>query len=216
MNRLDEPALKLNKSWVPIAAEPLHRALSDVFKEKARIVDPIDFTLHTWESWVERPVLDGEPFIATTGGPIRVPEVIVLNQYNKTPRHGVPYNRQNVYKRDSFRCQYCGRKPANDDWSIDHVDPKSQGGVACWENSVTACTACNHKKANRTPEQAKMRLRRVTVDSSGKEHVSFYDRPKAPVWSPRYATSRKRPPESWKQFIDAALSDLYWETELVD
>ena len=41
---------------------------------------------------------------------------------------------------------------------MDHVIPRSQGGLTLWENVVTACRDCNHTKGGRTPEQANMLL----------------------------------------------------------
>ena len=44
--------------------------------------------------------------------------------------------------------------------SIDHVQPRSRGGLTTWENLVFACLACNVKKGGRTPQEAKMKLAR--------------------------------------------------------
>jgi 5-methylcytosine-specific restriction endonuclease McrA len=66
--------------------------------------------------------------------------------------------RKNIIKRDSHRCQYCGRAAAP--MTVDHVIPKKRGGKDEWENLVCACTNCNNKKGDRTPEQAGMILMR--------------------------------------------------------
>jgi len=68
----------------------------------------------------------------------------------------VALNRRNIMRRDRFHCQYCGAN--SDDLTTDHVIPRSLGGDESWENLVTACTKCNNRKGNRTPEQAGMRL----------------------------------------------------------
>jgi 5-methylcytosine-specific restriction endonuclease McrA len=60
-----------------------------------------------------------------------------------------------VLRRDAHRCQYCGVRGAT---TIDHVMPQSRGGKDTWENLVTACGPCNHGKADRTPEEAGMKL----------------------------------------------------------
>lgn len=60
-----------------------------------------------------------------------------------------------VLRRDRNRCQYCGVNGAT---TIDHVMPQSRGGKDTWENLVAACARCNHGKADRTPEEAGMRL----------------------------------------------------------
>ena len=56
--------------------------------------------------------------------------------------------------RDRHRCAYCGRRAT----TVDHVLPRSHGGRDTWLNTVAACAADNHSKADRTPEQAGMRL----------------------------------------------------------
>ncbi|MFZ9098645.1 MAG: HNH endonuclease, partial [Burkholderiaceae bacterium] len=66
--------------------------------------------------------------------------------------------RRNIFARDGSRCQYCGKRFPTSELSIDHVVPRSQGGKTTWTNVVTACRGCNHRKGNRTPEQARMPL----------------------------------------------------------
>ena len=65
-------------------------------------------------------------------------------------------NRKNLLIRDNNMCQYCGRKVQP--LTLDHVVPKQFGGKESWENLVAACMPCNNRKANRTPEQAGMKL----------------------------------------------------------
>ena len=65
--------------------------------------------------------------------------------------------RSMIYERDEHTCQYCGSKKH---LSIDHVIPRSRGGIDCWENVITACLDCNIRKGDRTPSEAKMSLRK--------------------------------------------------------
>jgi 5-methylcytosine-specific restriction endonuclease McrA len=77
--------------------------------------------------------------------------------------------------------------------TYDHVVPRAQGGTTCWENIVTACTRCNARKANRTPEQAGMRLRRHPI---------------RPSWVPVFTLQLSGPvPDQWASY-------LYWTSEL--
>lgn len=78
-------------------------------------------------------------------------------------RRAVRFSRMNVLLRDNFKCQYCGAKLPTRQLNYDHVLPRSHGGKTCWENIVTSCFDCNHKKASRTPEQARMRLLKMPV-----------------------------------------------------
>lgn len=90
----------------------------------------------------------------------RIPSVVRLLRYVHYRQPPPKVSRANVYARDDFRCAYCGREHEARALSVDHVVPKAQGGTTSWENVVTACVPCNVKKANRTPAQAHMTLRR--------------------------------------------------------
>ena len=63
-----------------------------------------------------------------------------------------------LFRRDDYRCMYCGFQFVHDDLSRDHIIPRAQGGKDRWENVVASCKRCNHSKADRTPEQAGMKL----------------------------------------------------------
>ena len=89
---------------------------------------------------------------------LRVPEVVTLTDYDRLPAAAVTFSRRNIFKRDHFTCQYCGAQPGSEELTLDHVVPRAQGGESRWDNCVLACLACNKRKADRTPEQARMRL----------------------------------------------------------
>ena len=72
-------------------------------------------------------------------------------------KNKIPLHRKNIFVRDRFTCQYCGQSCRSRP-TLDHIIPKSRGGAISWTNSVTACTACNQKKGNRTPREANMTL----------------------------------------------------------
>lgn len=63
-----------------------------------------------------------------------------------------------LFARDGYLCLYCGNRYGNRVLTRDHVVPRAQGGPNTWNNTVTACRACNMRKAARTPEQARMPL----------------------------------------------------------
>lgn len=85
-----------------------------------------------------------------------MPSIIRLIDYVKLPYRGVLLNRQNIFRRDGHRCQYCG---ATTDLTIDHVIPRSRKGPATWDNLVTACRTCNARKGDSTPDEAGMPLK---------------------------------------------------------
>lgn len=89
---------------------------------------------------------------------IRVPAVVVLKKPVGRRKNGVKFSRVNVLQRDMWKCQYCGKKFTSRELNYDHVKPRKQGGKTVWENIVSSCYPCNTRKADRTPEQAGMRL----------------------------------------------------------
>jgi 5-methylcytosine-specific restriction endonuclease McrA len=132
-------ALVLNASYEPLCIVPIRRAIVLVLKEKAEIV-------HSG---------DGEMRSARRAFP--VPSVIRLTYFVRVPyRARASLSRRAVFVRDGHQCQYCGSGAEN----IDHVVPRSRGGLHVWENVVAACRRCNSRKENRTPHEAGMKLRR--------------------------------------------------------
>ncbi|MGD2058879.1 MAG: HNH endonuclease [Anaerolineales bacterium] len=80
----------------------------------------------------------------------------------KRPYPRVRLSKREIFRRDGYRCQYCGQsKPS---LTLDHVVPRHRGGEYSWTNLVTACPACNLKKGGRTIEQANMRLLRKPIE----------------------------------------------------
>jgi 5-methylcytosine-specific restriction endonuclease McrA len=191
---LGRQALVLNRNWLPIHVTTVVRALVMLWNESARVVDPEDYRAYTWEEWIGLPARDGVPCIRTGRARIRVPEVVALTHYDRVPLSAVTFSRRNVAKRDHHTCQYCGMQPGVDVLTIDHIIPRSQGGESTWTNCVAACVSCNARKADRTPEQAGMRLRKAPV---------------RPEWRPLYAMAGAGHghgpwPPSWTRFLPDA------------
>lgn len=191
---LARPTLILNRNWQPVNVATVARAVVMLCNETAQVVDPANYQLYTWRDWLQFVPEVGEPFIQAVSQRLRVPEVVTLIGYDRLPAASVSFSRRNIFKRDRYACQYCGVQPGSEDLTIDHVLPRSQGGVSSWENCVLACMACNKRKADRLPEQAGMRLK---------------SRPFRPLWKPLYADHYLRI-ESWSKF----LSEAYWSVEL--
>ena len=87
-----------------------------------------------------------------------LPIVIKLNHLVEGFVKSVGFSSARVFFRDDYTCQYCGETKPERELTLDHVMPKSRGGDASWENQTTACKDCNNKKADRTPEEAGMKL----------------------------------------------------------
>lgn len=191
--------LVLNKGWNPIGVVPLERAMCLIvgtYKDgepKARILDATqDFKLFTWEDWSKLKAGEEESVIRGVKQNYRIPEIILLARYNRMPQQRIQFSRRTIYRRDNNQCQYCGKRPGTSELSIDHISPRSQGGLTTWENCVLACTDCNRKKADRTPEQCGMKLLRKPY------------KPKFTLYKGEYRC------KSWESLLGAA----YWEVEL--
>jgi 5-methylcytosine-specific restriction endonuclease McrA len=191
---LQRPTLILNRNWQPVNVAAVARALVLLWNEAARVVDPETYQLFTWADWSKVAPRDGDAFIQAVRLRLRVPEVIVLAEYDRLPSAAVSFSRRNVFKRDHWTCQYCGVQPGSEELTIDHVVPRSQGGTSTWDNCVLACIDCNKQKADRTPHQAGMKLKKP---------------PLSPTWKPLYARNHVGI-ESWSKFI----SETYWNVPL--
>ncbi|HZI20515.1 MAG TPA: HNH endonuclease [Pyrinomonadaceae bacterium] len=103
---------------------------------------------------------EGERVLRSPSAEFRVPSVVRLRAYVNVRRRRQPsgWKRLRIFVRDGFRCQYCGGRFAARDLTLDHVTPRSRAGRSTPENLVAACARCNARKADRTPEEARMPL----------------------------------------------------------
>ncbi len=191
---LQRPTLVLNRNWQAVNVATVARALVLLWNESARVVDPTDYQTFDWNDWSKLRPRDGDAFVQAIRFRVRIPEVVTLTEYDRLPTASVTFSRRNIFKRDKFVCQYCSDQPGTEALTIDHVIPRAQGGESRWDNCVLACIDCNHRKADRTPKQAGMKLRREPVQ---------------PIWKPLYAANDVRI-ESWSKFV----SEAYWEVAL--
>jgi 5-methylcytosine-specific restriction endonuclease McrA len=138
---LVQRVLVLNASYEPLQLVSIRRAVVLLLQEKAELVEA------------------AEQRLRAQGFSLEVPIVIRLVRYIRIPRRmRLPCSRRGVLARDRETCQYCGAQPGRAHLTIDHVLPRAQGGLTTWEIVVAACAACNHRKANRTPQQAGLAL----------------------------------------------------------
>lgn len=197
---LNAGVLVLNRHWTAIHVCTARRALALLFQDLARVVTE-EYEAYDFDSWRElsAALKQGEaPVIHTPQFAIRVPEVIVLARYQRVPPRRLKFNRRNIFLRDGLTCQYCGTRPPRDELTIDHIRPRSRGGLSTWENVALACARCNTRKGDRLPEEAKMTLLR---------------RPRQPHWLSCVNTipgSRGR--DIWQRFLDNA----YWTVGLTE
>lgn len=122
---------------------------------------------------------------------LEMPSVVKLRRYVRRRRIRVALSRRNIFFRDNHQCQYCLRQLPTKELTCDHVEPRSQGGRTSWENVVAACGPCNRRKGGRTPEQARMKLRK---------------RPARPSVLPieytlNLGSNLERLPEGWSEYL---------------
>jgi 5-methylcytosine-specific restriction endonuclease McrA len=213
MSALTNPVLWLNKSWLPHDSKTVEDSFKTVCSERGLFLDST-YVPHDLGSWINLPVEEGSDFIQLNHTRIRVPEIMLLAEYNRIPARSVVFCRRNLWRRDKGVCQYCGKHPKPDDVTMDHIHPRSKGGLSTFKNCVLCCTSCNLKKSNKSLRDSGMRLQRPKKHSDGSWSTVYYDTPKRPMWNPLYALKRKSFPKSWSAFLKNFDEALYWEVEL--
>ncbi|MBL9154492.1 MAG: HNH endonuclease [Verrucomicrobiales bacterium] len=153
--------LVLNRNWQAINIQTPAEAFCQMATDVVTALDiqgNESMVPTRWEDWKQLPVRDRDFQIGTAHGPIRVPTVVVLSRFSKVPLKRPKFNARNLWARDGGRCQYTGRELRPGEGNIDHVVPRSRGGRTTWENCVIAAREVNSRKADRTPEEAGLRL----------------------------------------------------------
>lgn len=197
--------LVLNKRWTAVGVVSLERAITMLFscdaksnEPKASVIDDC-CTPWTWEEWALLRPEEGDDSINACSGKFKIPEVIKLNRYDKMPQHKIHFSRRTIYKRDGNTCMYCGGRPGTEELTIDHVLPRSKGGLTTWENCVLACVDCNSIKADKLlPDVRNKKF------PSGMKLLTVPKKPQFNVYR------GEMPYKSWGQW----LSIVYWNTEL--
>ncbi len=134
-----QAVLVLNQNYEPLNVCSSRRAVVLILKGKAETLE------------------NGLGEIHTSSALFPLPSVVRLGYMIKRPLLARKMSRREVFIRDSYSCQYCGKETR--ELTLDHVVPRRLGGEHTWENVASACVSCNLKKAGRTPVQAGMKLR---------------------------------------------------------
>lgn len=162
-------ALLLNSSFEPLKVISWQRAVTLFFTGKVEVVEEYDLDIHS-VSLV-----------------IKAPAVVRLLRYAKIGTRKPPLCKINILARDDFECQYCGIELRTQDATLDHVLPRCRGGTTKWNNIVTCCRNCNRKKGGKTPDEARMPLRK---------------KPEQPDWLPVISFRMNgNIPKAWRDFL---------------
>jgi 5-methylcytosine-specific restriction endonuclease McrA len=156
----------LNQNYEPLNICGVRRAVVLLLHQKAQMLENGRGELHSVSSTFPNPT------------------VIRLFHMVKRPLFTSRLSRREVFWRDNLTCQYCGK--AMRSLTLDHVVPRVRGGTHTWENVVTACVPCNHRKAGRTPSEAGMKLLR---------------NPLPPRVNPYHQFMHREVPEEWQPFL---------------
>ncbi len=199
---LSSPVLVLNKNYMPVSVTNLRRAFVMLYCGEAKAVTKT-YETFDFESWAEVSAASAAggrgDYVRTVTRIIKAPRVIILLRYSGFHRKRPRFTRFNIFRRDSGKCQYCGKHFSKTELTIDHVIPRAHGGESRWDNVVCSCGSCNRRKGGRTPEQARMKLLTIPSEPQWGPFANIYAHPiRYKEWEP------------FVSFVDAS----YWNVEL--
>lgn len=181
MNKLQrETVLILNKNWQAIHVKSPSEALSMMFCGNATGLDiqgKDNMIPYKWEDWIKLPYDENSDYIHTIRGDIKIPKIVILAAFNKVPHKRPKFSSSAIWRRDGGICQYSGKKLTPNEGNIDHVIPKSRGGKSTWTNCVLVHKDINALKADRTPQEAGLKLIKPPAEPRSLP-VTFYIRNK--------------------------------------
>ncbi len=198
---LESNVLVLNRLWQAVNVCTVKRGLSLLYQGYAQVVlkEGENFNTFGFEDWKDlsaRATTEEDEVVRAVSFQIKIPRILLLYFYDRLPLNEVKFTRRNIFERDGNRCQFCGKKFDTKELNLDHVLPKSRGGLTIWDNIVCSCFSCNARKGKRTLREVNMHL---------------IKKPRKPRWHPFIAVSfHKVKHESWGHFLDMA----YWNVEL--
>lgn len=170
-NWMDQPVILLNVTFEALEEIPADRAVVLLLSGDAEMVQPhpTGFRVHSKHLSLELPSV------------IRLNRYVMVNYQERIVDEHSRASFPAVLRRDKHQCGYCGEFAA----TVDHILPKSRGGTENWHNTIAACSSCNNRKADRTPEEAGMKL----------------------LWAPKVPSyDKKRQKQIWKivESVDVA------------
>ena len=163
---INSPVLVLNQNYQPLNICNTRRAIVLLGHGKAELL------------------ANGRGYVHSISQTFPIHSVIRLAYMVKRPLMRRRQSRRAVFYRDGFACQYCGKQTRS--LTLDHIVPRYRGGPHVWENVVSACIPCNHRKAGLTPKEANLRLLKE---------------PMAPRPNPYYLFHYRHILDEWRQFI---------------
>ena len=159
---LSYPVLILNQNYEPLNVSQVRRAIVLILSGKAEVIE------------------NNSSVIRSPSFSMISPSVVRLAHMVKRPCPQAKLTRRRVFIRDRYTCQYCGKQTR--ELTLDHVIPRHMDGEHSWDNIVSACKACNQRKAGRTPKEAGMKLLRKPFHPPPDSHYVVYPLHAPPEW----------------------------------
>jgi len=118
-----------------------------------------------------------------------------------------------VFQRDGFTCQYCGRKPPEVVLEVDHIMPRSKNGSDDMENLITSCFDCNRGKRDKNltdiPERIKINIEEIKERKKQlKELYKYQEEIESKVFSSICEIA-----EYWENLLEGEYSLIRRQTE---
>lgn len=161
MSTLEKDVLVLNRNWQPVNIISVRSALSMMASDACTAIDFTDegaFIPVRWNDWFNVPVRENDDVIHTPSTQIRAPRVIVAAKFSKVPIRRPKLSLRNLREHFGNQCAYTKKMLKPDESSMEHVVPKSKGGVTAWENCVLADKKVNNRRGNKPLEEVGLKL----------------------------------------------------------
>ena len=157
MTVLEQQVLVLNRQWQAINVITVQAALSMMAADAATGMnfEEGNFVPVRWTDWLALDIGDGDDCIGTPSRKVRVPRVIIAVKFNKVPLKRPRLTMRHLRERDGGRCAYTERLLKPEECSMEHVVPRSKGGITEWKNVVLV----NNLRGNRSLKEAGLTLK---------------------------------------------------------
>ena len=186
---LNKNVLVLNMHWIPINVTIVKEAISLIYKGHAEFVVHDNFKskfngdlvasmyqVLDYSKWIRVSEIASDDLIKLRSARYEhvCPSVIIC-KHDKIPTYYIRLSKRGVYNRDHATCQYCGIAVDANEFTIDHIIPKSAGGKTSWDNIVTCCKHCNSYKGSKPLTKSGLKLITKPVKPSASNFFSIYD-----------------------------------------
>jgi hypothetical protein len=183
MELLKNKVLVINRRWIGYEETNVAEALKDICRGASTGIDTSVMRAVTWDEWLKLPIREGDRFIRSLHGPVRVPTVICKAKYADMPKRAPKWSKRGVAKRDKYICQVTGQYAP--DGSVDHLEPRRlrKTNRDTWDNTAWVRKDINRQKADRTLAELGWKLIRQP-SAPGEQPMARLIPPRHEDWKP--------------------------------